>query len=259
MVTSGGEAVERIRKAPINHGLIKLIQHELGNGLAVLSGYRQLLQRAISAPSQAASPLTQDGYRDRDERWSGYLRTMQDRETRLNRLLVQLRELSPETIDEPLCQNMVQTDLVVLLRQVIEQRIPLCSEYPLQVSMPAQPLFVRCDPFWMQVLFEHVFFNHMIVRQTTIMSAEIHLESFPASRGQEAKITLRILSELPELVPARAGEFETRIRGLEQEEVEACLALCHQILHEHGGQIWDEQERGISLTLPLAGSGKDFR
>jgi signal transduction histidine kinase len=177
---------------------------------------------------------------------------MQDREMRLNRLLVQLREISPEAIDEPLCQNIIRTDLVVLLRQVIEQRVPLCPNSIFHVNMPARSLFVRCDPFWMKVLLEHMFLNYMLVRRADTIPVEIHLEAFPNPKDRKAKITLRIRGDLSGPPPGREGEFEARIRELEQGEVEICLALCHQILHEHGGQIWSEQEGSISLTLPLA-------
>lgn len=240
MAISESDLVKRIREAPINYALLKLIHHEFGNGLAVLSGYRHLLQQAISARAQE------------NERELGYLRTMHDREIRLNNLLVQLRKLSPGATDEPLCQHFVRTDLVVLLGLVIEQRVLLCPNCVSQVSMPVQSLFIMCDPFWMQVLFEHVLFNYLIVGHTDPLPAEIHLEPFPNSMGREAKITLRLRSDLPRRTPEREREFEALVQQLEQDELEACLALNHEILHQHGGQIWSEQEGSISLALPLA-------
>jgi len=252
MATSESDLVKRIREAPINYALLKLIHHEFGNGLAVLSGYRQLLQRAISARAQEPFPPTRDVWQERNERELGYLRTMQDREMRLQNLLLQLRALAPGATDEPLCQNFVRTDLVVLLGRVIEQRVPLCPDGVLHVSMPAQTLFILCDPFWMQVLLEHVLFNYIIVGHTETLPAEIHLEPFPGPMGREAKITLRLRSDLPRRTPAREGEFEAHVRRLEQGETEACPALSHEILHEHGGRIWSEQEGSFSLALPLA-------
>ncbi|GHO88640.1 hypothetical protein [Dictyobacter formicarum] len=59
MAISESDLVKRIREAPINYALLKLIHHEVGNGLAVLSGYRHLLQKAISA--QAQEPFPQHG------------------------------------------------------------------------------------------------------------------------------------------------------------------------------------------------------
>lgn len=245
MAASKSDLVKGIREAPINYALLKLIHHEVGNGLAVLSGYRRLLQRAISTQAQEAFPPTQDVWQYRNEQWLGYLQTMQDREMRLNNLLVQLRELSPGATDEPLCQNFVRTDLVVLLGRVIEQLVPLSADYIVQVTMPAQPLFIMCDPFWMEVLLEHV----INVGHTDTMPAEIRLEPFPNHMGREAKITLRLRSDLPRRTPGREGRFEAQVWV--QGETEVCSALCHEILHEHGGRIWSEQEGSISFALPL--------
>jgi hypothetical protein len=251
MATNESDLVKRVREAPINYTLLKLIHHILGNGLAVLSGYRHLLQHAISTQAQEAFPPTQDVWHYRNEQWLGYLQTMHDREIFLNTLLVQLRELSPGATDEPLCRNFVRTDLVVLFRRVIEQRVPLHPDHILQTNMPAQSLFIRCDPFWIGVLLDHLI-NYIVVGHTDPMPTEIHLESFPNHIGREAKITFRFRSDLPRLTPGRKREFEAQLRALEQGEHEACLALCHEILHEHGGRIWSEQEGSISLALPLA-------
>lgn len=253
MATRESNYVKRVTEAPVNYALLKLIHHELGNGLAVLAGYRHLLQREISQQAPEAFCPTRDVWLARKERWSGYLQTMRGREMRLHALLVQLRELSAGGTDEPLCRNIVRTDLVVLLGQVIEQRVPLYPAHRLQTSMPAQPLFVMCDPFWMGVLLEHVL-NYFVTVYTTTMPTEIHLEPFPNHMGHEAKITFRIRSDLPGRPPERDGVFEAQERDfhLAQGEQEACLALCHQILHEHGGQIWSEQEGMIALALPLA-------
>lgn len=244
MTLSERDLVKRVRDGPVNYALLKLIHHEVGNDIAVLSGYRQLLQRALLMQEQEASPPM-------NEQLLAYLRTMQEREIRLNNLLFQLRELSPGARDEPLCQNFVQIDLVVLLRRVIEQRVPLCPDHILQTSMPAQPLFIRCDPFWMEVLLEHII-NYIIVGHTDPIPAEIYLERFPNHMGREAKMTLRLRKDLPKLPSGREGEFAVQLRALYKDETEVCLAMCHEILHEHGGRIWNEQEGMISLALPLA-------
>ena len=149
MATSENARNKRFREIPFNYALLKLVHHEVGNGLAVLSGYRHRLQRSILTPEQEVRPPPQDVWQDWKEHWLGYLQMMQGRETRMKNLLAQLRELSPGATDEPLCKNFVRTDLVVLLGRVIEQRVPLYSDYVLQAIMPVQPLFIICDPFWM--------------------------------------------------------------------------------------------------------------
>lgn len=243
MEISESELVKRVREAPINYALLKLIHHEVGTGLAVLSGYRQLLQHAIETHT-------------RKDQWLGYLQTMQGRERRLNDLLVQLREVSPGTIKRCLSQNLVRTDLVVLLGWTIGQRAPLYPDHILHVSMPVQALFIMCDPFWMKVLLEHVL-NYIFLGPPDTMPAEIHLEPFLHHMGWKAKLTLRRRSTLPRLAPGREGGFGAQIQVLEQDEQEVCLALCHEILHEHGGQIWSEQEGSIALALPLAEERKE--
>lgn len=256
MANIESDLVKRIIVAPINYALLKLIHHEVGNGLAVLSGYRHLLQKAISAQAQEPFPPTQEVWQDRYERVSGYLRIMQAREICLNNLLAQLRKLSSEATDEPLCQRFVQTDLAALLVRVIEQRTLLCPNCVLQVRMPAQPLFIMCDPFWIQVLFEHIFFNHIAECKDTV-STKIYLEPIQNSMGREAKVTSCFVHGPPKLTPEKEKEFEALVQQLEQEEVEACLALNHKILHEHGGQLWSEKEGSISLALPLTEENKE--
>lgn len=251
MPISERDLVKRIREGPVNYALLKLIHHEVGNDLAVLSGYRQLLQHAILTQAQEAFPLTRDTWQDWNDHLLGYLQTMHDREMRLSNLLLQIRELSPDAKDEPLCQNFVQTDLVVLLKRIVEQRVLLCPDYIVQTNLPAQALFIKCDPFWMEVLLEHII-NYVIVGHTVPIPAEIHLERFPNHMGRKAKMTLRLRNDLPGLSPGGEGKFAGQLRAIYKDETEVCLALCHEILHEHRGQIWSEQEEVISLVLPLA-------
>ncbi|GHO44111.1 hypothetical protein [Ktedonospora formicarum] len=254
MATNESDQVKRIRtatlnrEATINYALLKLIHHEFGNGLAVLSGYRYRLQHAISEQKQEASSPARDVRQDRDERWLGYLQTMQDREMRMKNLLFELRDVAPDARNELLCKHFIRTDLVVLLGLVIQQRISLCPDYIVQVNTPAQPLFVMCDPFWLQVLLEHFFLNYIVAGHIDIVPAEIQLEPI----GREAKVTLRLRSDLLGLTSRRDEVFEAEMRDFEQGDLESCHVLCNEILHEHRGRIWSEQEGSISLALPLA-------
>ena len=93
MATGESDVVKRISESPINFTLLTLILHELGNGLGVLSGYRHLLQRAISLQAQETAPPEPDVWRHLNEQWLGYLQIMDQREMLLNDFLAQLRAL----------------------------------------------------------------------------------------------------------------------------------------------------------------------
>ncbi|GHO76074.1 hypothetical protein KSD_38450 [Ktedonobacter sp. SOSP1-85] len=258
MSTNESDAVKYIREASISYPLLKLIHHEMGNGLAVLCGYRHRLQRAILEQEQEVLPSTRDVWQDRNEQWLGYLQKMQDREIRMKDLLVQLRELVPGARDEPLCKNFVRTDLVVLLGRVIEQRVPLYPDPILQAIMPTQSLFIMCEPFWLEVILEHIL-NYIVAQYTNTTPTEVYLEPFPNNMGREAKITFRIRRDLPRRASGIEERFfEAQLRVLDQGEPDVCAALCNEILHEHGGRIWSEQEGTISLALPLAEEREDM-
>lgn len=249
--------IESINESPINVTLLKLVHHELGNGLAVLSGYRTLLQRAISAQEQEVSPPDQEVWHQRNEQLLGYLHIMQNRETLLNDFLTQLRELSPGVTYDRFCQNFVHSDLVVLLKHVIERLVPLYPDRTLHVHLPVQELSIMCDPFWIEVTLEHVI-KHTIAAHAASSPVDIRLDlsdDYPRHLVQEAKIAIRIKRTLADGHLAKEGLAEMWAPVLNYNEGEWCSAMCHEILQEHGGRIWSEQsgeqEETIFLTLPL--------
>src|SRR5438876_1045855 len=95
MVISENHPATDRSEHPINGTLLMLIHHELGNGLAVLSGYRRLLERAIEFQAHEMLPPEPEVWRQRNAQWAGYLRVMHDREVLLQDFLALLRELSP--------------------------------------------------------------------------------------------------------------------------------------------------------------------
>lgn len=248
--------IERLNESPINATLLKLVHHELGNGLAVLSGYRALLQRAISAQEYEASPPGRETWYQRNEQWLSYLHIMQDREMLLNDFLSQLRDLSPGVTYEHFCQDFVRRDLVVLLKHVMERLAPLYPDRALQNHFPAQEFFIMCDPFWIEVVLEHVI-KHAIVAHADSSTIDIRLDSSgddPLLPLREAKITIRIKRAPSKGQHAKKGLAEIWSPPLSYDEAEWCSAMCREVLQEHGGQIWSEQagkQEEVILALPL--------
>lgn len=247
----------RSNESPINATLLKLIHHELGNGLAVIAGYRHLLQRAIARQIQEAVPPELETWRQQNEQWLGYLQTMHEREKLLNDFLAQLRELSPGAASEPFCRNMVQADLVVVLGRVIERLVPLFIDQSLRVSLPGRALFVQCDLFWLGLVLEHVL-SHTISACPAFTPVEITLapSTNPAYSAQEAIIALWIGRADPAASRSeREDAPESWAPALSQSDWDLCFAMCREVLQEHGGRIWREwgkaQEELIFLALPL--------
>jgi signal transduction histidine kinase len=256
MATDESNVVKRISESPINSTLLRQIHHELGNGLAVLSGYRHLLQREISLQAQETAPPEPDVWRHRNEQWLGYLHIMQDRETLLNDFLAQLRALSPVATYGRLSQSFVRADLVVLLRKIIERLGPLYPDHTLRVHLSVQSLFIMCDPFWIGLVLEHVM-SHTIAAHTASTPVDISLEPSTDSSHmvQEAKIVIHIKRTLPGPNPRREEVSEMWSQVLSPDDRELCFAICREVLQEHGGRIWNEQggeqEEIVFLALPL--------
>ncbi len=257
MATDESNLVKRRSQSPINSTLLRQIHHELGNGLAVLSGYRHLLQREISLQAQETAPPEPDVWRHRNEQWLRYLHIMQDRETLLNDFLAQLRALWPVATYGRLSQSFVRADLVVLLRKVIERLGPLYPDHTLRVHLSVQSLFIMCDLFWIELVLEHVM-NHTIAAHTASTPVDISLEPSTDSSHmvQEAKIAIHIKRTLPGPNPRREGVSEMWSQVLSPDDRKLCFAICREVLQEHGGRIWKErggeQEEIAFLALPLA-------
>jgi signal transduction histidine kinase len=238
------------------YSLLEITIHVIGNELTVISGYTQLLQRAASTHTQEAFSPERDRRQQQNEQWLYYLQIMRQRETLLNDFLAQLRVLSQEATKKRLSQCVVRTDLVLLLRQIIEQLAPLRQDRTIQTHLPVQPLYVLCDLFLMELLLEHII-THTVDAHTLSTPVDIGIKHSkdPSTMLQEARIEIRIKSGLLRQQSGTDEPFEIWSLTLDPRDLDICKVLCRAILYEHGGRMWIEQEAEqeeiVVLTLPL--------
>lgn len=253
MVTGENQLAARRSESPINATLLKLIHHELGNGLAVLAGYRHLLQRAISLQASEQRAPEPDVWRRRNEQWLGYLQVMDERQTLLNDFLAQLRDLSSSAMPERLCQDFKQADLREMLAHLIARLAPLFPDKSLRVHLPPEAVLILCDPFWLELTLEHII-SHTIAAHTTATPINLSFEppGYTVPFLKEARLAIQIERALPSLAPGKEEPSEPWAPAVSRDEREICFAICQEVLQEHGGRIWWEQGAGRKEVLCLA-------
>lgn len=238
-----------------NYSLLEIIHHEVGNGLAVITGYTRLLQRTVPMSEQQCLPSEPEIEAQNREKEESYLQTISQRETQLNDFLTRIRDLSLYPADARFCQNMSKTDFTFLVRVIAERVMPLYKHQKVQIHLPAQPLYVKCDPLWIKLVLEHVI-NHKMAFHCGATPIEIDLVCCQDRHVQEARMGIHIIERVPKRRPIAAENvFETWSQTLDQRDQDVCMALCTEILQEHGGRIWSEQRPGrkesMYVSLPL--------
>ncbi|HEX4203522.1 MAG TPA: hypothetical protein VHZ51_04865 [Ktedonobacteraceae bacterium] len=240
----------------VDHSLIEIIQHEVGNGLTIISGYAQFLQRELDKQAQAASPPELDVWKRHNERWLSYVQTIRQRETQLHEFLTQLCELSSHMAKKEFSKCFVQTDFVLLLKRTIERLALLYEGHTIQVYLPDQPIYIRCDLLWMELVVEHVI-AHTIVFYARSAPVDIRLERYkdPFTPLHNARLEVRVCRGPIKQTLETVGPHEAWLQAVSKEEEDLCVALCDEIMREHGGRIWHEQDADqreiVYVSLPL--------
>jgi hypothetical protein len=237
--------------------LLDAIIHVMGNGLAALSGYTQLLQKAISTQARGACAPEWEGWHQQHERWLSYVQIMREREILLNDFLNQMRTFSQKVAQEPFNQYLTRVDLMLLLGHLIEYVRTLHQDRAIQAHLSVQPLYVLCDPLWMELTLAHIL-DHTVEAHTISTPVDIGIKRAqdPVSMLDEASIEIRIQSGLLRQPSGLEDPFELWSRTLNAKDREICSTFCREVLREYGGRSWTErtakQEEIVSLTLPLA-------
>jgi hypothetical protein len=238
-----------------DYSLAEIMHHIVGNDLAVISGYTQLLLREVAAQEKEPSLLDVERVAQRREKRLSYLRTMKQREEALNTFLAQLHGCSLAITKRHFNERLVKTDLVPLCKQIIKNLAPLYKDRTLQTQLPVQPLYVRCNRVWTTMALEHVV-NHAIADHTASSPVVIGVNEYvdPSNDLHTARIGIHITSGPMEHEPGTEEIFEMWSQSYGRDR-DVCTALCGGVLREQGGRYWHEQEAEqreiVYATLPL--------
>jgi signal transduction histidine kinase len=239
-----------------NYSLAEIMYHIIGNKLASISGYTQLLLRRAAAQEKETAPLDLGRVAQRNEKWLSYLRAMKQSEEELNNFLVQIRGCSLAMTKRSFSQHLVKTDLVPLFKQTIEKLTLLYKDCTLQTQLPLQPLYVRCNHLWMVLALETII-NHTIAAHTASTPVVISVEEYTdlSNTLHQARIGIHITRGPREQKSGREEIFEMWSHRRNERGQDVCVALCGGILREHGGRLWSEQgaeqREVVWAALPL--------
>ncbi|GHO80959.1 hypothetical protein KSD_87300 [Ktedonobacter sp. SOSP1-85] len=239
----------------IDYSLLEIIHHIMGNGLAAVSEYTQLLERALLAQTQEEHLQLERGKQEINK-WLRYLQAMRIQETQLGEFLAQLRESPITSVEEKFSRDFVKTDLLLVLAQVIEHLVPFHKDRVVQTHLPEQPLYILCDLAWLKLALEHLM-SYMIAAHTSSTPVGIwgSLEEDQAGTLHEVKICIRARRSASAQKSSLEGMFAIEPHTIHGRECELCIAMCNKIIKEHGGCIWfeqgAEQEEMATIVLPL--------
>ena len=240
-----------------NYSLLEIVHHEMGNGLAVVTGYTQLLQRLDAEHENQILPEESVAGKQYREKRDGYLQVIAQREAQMNNFLAHIRRLSLYPPHTRFHQKMSKTDLMLLSQEVVNRLSPLHKQHKIQIHNPEKPLCAMCDSPWIELVWEHVINHNVAFHQG---SAPIKIDLIccphPTELTQEAQMRIHIQKRTPKRQPVAEEEiFATWSQTLDQRDQDVCMALCTEILQEHGGRIWSERETGqkeyMAVSLPL--------
>lgn len=254
MSESNHDPNELLESSLANYSLVEIVHHIVGNKLAIISGYTQLLLREGTAQGKETSLLDVETVAQREEKRLSYLRSMKQSEEAMENFLFHLRGCSLATAEKSFHEHLVKTDLVSFFKQCLENLALLYTNRTLQTHLPGLPLYVLCSHVWMTLVLEHIV-THTVAAHTASTPVVIEVEECtdPSNNLHTARIGIHFTRGSTE---QQAEEtFEMRSHTLDEKDRDLCLALCGAILREHGGHLERQQEAEqrvvVSIALPL--------
>lgn len=251
-------ACKLISESLISYSLLEIIHHVMGNGLATISGYTQLLERVVHSEAQEISPdVAKRGWEQQKQRCAPYLQAMHSTEMRLNTFLARLRDLSANLDKEHFSARFVKNNLNLLVEEITNQLRLLYERDVWYLELSPTPCYIMCDSQWLTFALEHILM-HLTTNyaRTVPVDVKVTLCQDAAYALHEARIAIHIHDALMARRSKSTELFEVWSQTLDERDQNLCMALCYKLIREHGGHMWSEQDSSeqeiIYVSFPLA-------
>jgi PAS domain S-box-containing protein len=226
-----------------------IASHELRTPLTTIKGFAQMALRS----------LNQNG-RENTNKLNNYLENIQQQADRLNGLIAQLADFSRIQNKALNLKLSYDANPVKLLERVLEQQRLVVSSHLLELDLPGYPVRATYDEERLEQVLNNLISNAVkyspsgttvrigIKLEKTALSLQNHLLLWVKDQGYG------ISQEHQQLIFERFY----RIKSEETARVDGMglgLYICHQIILQHGGQMFVESQPGHGSTfyirLPL--------
>jgi signal transduction histidine kinase len=217
--------------------LTTMIAHELGQPLAAIRGYAQLLGRASSSPESR-------------ERARESIVSQTGRLTRLVRDLTDVAHLASGTfrVDPDVC------DLACLVQEQVELARSQTSRHTIRLEVPDGQILVKCDPDRISQVVSNFLNNAIKYSDGGIIDVTL--------RPEDERVVISIADEGPgirrEDLRSIFEPYTRLARDEARPEVSGSglgLHIAKGIAHAHGGEIWAEslgEGQGATFSLSLS-------
>jgi signal transduction histidine kinase len=239
---------------------MSIASHELRTPITSIKGFSQILQRNLSSITAQSNSLTDQNT------VSKQLRSVENiihQVNRMNELIGRLLDFSRIENGQLQLNLTPEVNLTELARRVIEQQSTVNDQHQLQLKVSNSPIFVTCDEARLEQVLNNLVSNAIKYSPSntliTIGVEECYQNqrlALPDESRQTALIWVRDQGYgiSPE-DQARLFERFFRVRSQENTKIEGLglgLYISHEIVSQHGGQMWVESEPGAGSTFYVA-------
>jgi PAS domain S-box-containing protein len=252
---------------------MSVASHELRNPLTVIKGYTEVVQNNLHNLQTELDDLPPEQLKRLERSLRASAGSLHQLE-RMNGLIEKLLDFSRIQNNKLELNYSSQVDLVALVEEVVEQQAQIITNHPLslQTGFEKGQVLVQVDKDRVEQVLINLISNAVKYSpsQTEVMvgltyyreAASIMVESNPEAENSTVQFALIWVQDQGDGIPLeeQAQLFERFYRAANShtagiEGLGLGLYISHEIVKQHGGQMWVESEPGqgstFYFTLPL--------